>query len=67
MSTLMNLPDVPRIKMFEPNGIMNRVWQEFFRNLFVRTGGNEELSNTELVELINEVGAKARRYYYANL
>lgn len=118
MTTLMNLPDVPRAIMFDRNGIMSRVWQDFFRNLFVRVGGNEELSNSEIADLIgwdtltanrltatdgdknfasvanlanwiagkanqiivtndgdgtitlsihNDVGGKARRYYYANL
>ncbi len=61
MTTLMNLPDVPRARMFDQNGTMNRVWQEFFRNLFVRTGGNEELSNTELADIINHFNLDASR------
>lgn len=66
MASKLILPDLPRAKMFEHNGIMARVWQEFFRKLYVRTGGDQQLTNTEIAEIINHDNLIAERILFTN-
>ena len=58
MTTKTILPDLPRANMFDNRSdVMSRIWQEFFRTLFVRVGGNLELSNSELADIVNQITA----------
>ena len=53
MSNLVILPDLPRAQMFDKRtGIMSRLWQDFFRSLYTRVGGNESPDNSELLALM---------------
>ena len=48
MASQLTLPDIPRIPIYSKAGVMDRVWQEFFRSLFTRVGGNDAPTNGEL-------------------
>jgi hypothetical protein len=49
----LGLPSLPKTEMFI-GGIMSMEWQEFFRLLFERVGGYEDLPDNELLTVDEE-------------
>lgn len=46
------LPNIPfREKILDPSGFLSPAWSDFFRQLFIRIGKNQALSNTELANV----------------
>ena len=52
MTSNLHKPKVPTETMYPEVTVMSRIWQVFFRDLFERVGKDEELTNTELKELV---------------
>lgn len=48
MTDTLVLPPIPRSPMFNSSGTMIKEWQDFFLNLFLRVGGLEATSLTDV-------------------
>jgi len=52
MTTPLTLPDIPRAALTDGQGNLPIVWQNFFRALFERVGRTNQLSNTEIADIL---------------
>ena len=48
----LSLPEIPSTPMFLEDGSMHLEWQEFFRGLFIRTGGTDSINIEDIYTLL---------------
>lgn len=55
MTSSLTLPKIPATQMFDKNGVMTPLWQAFYRDLYIRVGAAEAITNDELTNHTHDI------------